>query len=133
MTRKPISPAWPLFGIALCFFVHLLTQGTISSLAFLACCLWTLATTLTALACAWRRQWGKALLMALPGLFLLLALNDSTGLREQIRDWGVRARVSVDGHRGIAPHASVDHTSGMTDPDFTASAISEVARASRVD
>lgn len=75
VTRRPIPAYLPLLGIVFCFIVHLLTQGLPSSLALLLCCLWTLATTLTALACAWRREWGKAVLMALPAAFLFLMLS----------------------------------------------------------
>lgn len=95
MTRHAIPAHWPLYGVASCFIVHLLTFDALSTGALAAACLWGLATSVSALGCLYLRQWRRALLMALPGLFLMLMLGPGGPVCERISDWGTALRFMV--------------------------------------
>jgi hypothetical protein len=99
LTRHAIPAHWPLYGVASCFIVHLLTYDALSTGAFAAACLWGLATSVSAVWCLYLRQWRRALLMALPGLFLALMLGPGGPVRERISDWGTALRFMVHEQR----------------------------------
>ena len=93
--RHAIPAHWPLYGVVACFMLHLLAYGGLSTFGFFASSLWAIATTSTALWCLWLRQWRRALLMALPGVFLVLILGWGYGLRTRITDLGTELRFLV--------------------------------------
>lgn len=96
LKRHAIPAHWPLYGVVACFMVHLLAYGALSTLGFFASGLWAIASTLTALWCLWLRQWRRALLIAMPGVFLVLIVGWGYGLRTRIIDWGTELRFMVN-------------------------------------